>query len=101
MKIIKGDEVVVIAGKYKGSKGTVSQCFPSKDRVTVSGVNIAKKHKRADAAGAASIIEVERPIHVSNVALLDGNGKASRVAYKTEGNGEKQRVYSTTKEVVA
>lgn len=100
MRIITGDEVVVISGKYKGSKGAVTKTIPAKNKVVVSGVNVAKKHKRADAAGAASIVEIERPIHVSNVAIVDPNGKASRVSYRYSDQGLKERVYSTNKEAI-
>jgi large subunit ribosomal protein L24 len=67
MKIKKNDNVIVIAGKDKGSKGKVLKAFPKLDKVVVEGVNVAKKHVsyRYDKKG--EIIEREMPVHVSNV----------------------------------
>jgi large subunit ribosomal protein L24 len=102
MKIILGDEVVVTTGKYKGSKGKVEKSFPSENRLLVSGVNIVKKHRKADASGSAAIVEVERPIHISNVSLIDPqSGKASKVGYKFDSNGKKVRFYRKSSEVIA
>ena len=91
MKIRKGDTVQVTAGKDKGKKGTVLTVMVKTDQVVVEGLNIAKKHeknKRTRSQG--QIIEKSMPIHVSNVALLEGD-KPVRVGYVFEGEGEKRK----------
>lgn len=93
MKIRKDDEVIVIAGKYKGRKGTVLKAFPKESRVLVSGVNVVKRHQKPGMAGPGGVVEKELPIHVSNVAIFDSkNQKASRVGYKRLDDGTKVRV---------
>lgn len=68
--IKKGDTVVVIAGSNKGKKGTVTQSFPKTAQVIVEGINIKKKHQKAKTTdGVGKVIEVAKPIHVSNVKL--------------------------------
>lgn len=92
MKIKKGDEVVVISGKYKGVKGKVLQARPSESRVVVEGVNRRKWHVKPTQEQPGQIIDREAPVHVSNVALIDPkNGKAARAGYKME-DGKKVRV---------
>lgn len=91
MKIKKGDSVIVIAGKDKGKTGAVEKTLVAIDKVIVKGVNVVTKHqknKRARSQG--QLIEMEMPIHVSNVALMEG-GKAVRVGYKVEGEGDKAK----------
>lgn len=90
MKIRKGDTVKVIAGKDKGKTGTVLETLKETDQVIVEGINVAKRHtKNRRARSQGQIIEKSMPIHVSNVALMDGK-KAVRVGYKFEGEGEKR-----------
>jgi len=102
LKIKKGDEVIVIAGKDKGKKGAVLTVIREKDRVIVSGVNMIKRHQRASAQGAAGIIAKEASIHISNVALIDPKeGKATRVGYKTLADGKKVRVARRSGETLA
>jgi large subunit ribosomal protein L24 len=92
MKIKKGDEVVVISGKYKGAKGKVIAAYPAESKVVVEGVNRAKRHVKPTQEQPGHIRDVEAPIHVSNVAILDPKTKKpSRVGYKIEG-GKKIRV---------
>ncbi len=87
MKIKKGDEVVVISGKYKGVKGKVLEARPSESRVVVAGVNRRKWHVKPTQEKPGHIEDHEAPIHVSNVAMLDPKTKkATRVGYKTEGD---------------
>jgi len=87
MKIKKGDNVIVIAGKDKGKKGKVVHAFPVEERVVVEGANVKKKHQRAkrkDQKG--QIIDVSMPMHVSNVMVIDPKtGNRTRVGYKIEG----------------
>lgn len=101
MKIKKGDAVVVIAGKDKGVKGEVLKVMPEESRVLVQGVNVVKKHRRPSQVSAGGIEKVERPIHVSNVALADPKtGKATRVGFKTLKGGKKVRVAKKSGETV-
>lgn len=93
MKIKKDDRVIVIAGKDKGKTGTVVRVMPTEQRVVVSGVNQATKHKRPSAQSGGGIEKIEVPIHVSNVAHLDPkDNKAVRVGFKTMKDGRKVRV---------
>jgi large subunit ribosomal protein L24 len=80
MKLKKGDQVVIIAGKEKGKTGTVTKVSPSTNRVVVGGLNIIKKATKPNpqTGEGGGIIEKEAPIHASNVAFVDGSGKASR-----------------------
>lgn len=102
MKIKKGDQVVVLAGKNKGAKGEVLQAMPKDSRVLVSGVNVVKKHRKPTQENPQGGIDsVERPIHVSNVALLDPKeDKATRVGYKVLKDGKKVRVAKRSGETV-
>ena len=87
MKIKKGDEVVVISGKYKGVKGKVLQARPEESRVVVEGVNRHKWHIKPTQEKPGHIVDREAPIHVSNVALIDPKTKkATRAGYKMEGD---------------
>lgn len=87
MKIKKGDEVVVISGKFKGVKGKVLQARPFESRVVVEGVNRHKWHIKPTQEQPGHIVDREAPIHVSNVALVDPKTKkASRVGYKIDGD---------------
>ena len=86
MKIKKGDNVIVIAGKHKGENGKVLKLFPETNRISVEGMHKLKIHKRARANEKGSIIEREGTLAVSNVALLDPKtGKATRVGTKMVG----------------
>ena len=96
MKVKKGDTVLVIAGKDKGAKGKVIQAYPTRDRVLVEGVNRIKKHTRVSqnqrGAQSGGIITTEAPIHISNVMVLDSDGKATRIGKKlVEGEDGKVR----------
>ena len=97
MFIKKNDKVKVIAGKDKGKEGTVEKVFPSKERVIVKGVNIVKKHQKPTNANPnGGIVEVEAPIHVSNVRLTDpSNNEPPRVGFKIE-DGKKVLVSKKT-----
>ena len=99
-KIRKGDEVVVITGKDKGKRGSV--LVVDGDRVTVDGINLVKKHVKPNPMkGTTGGVESKTmPLHVSNVALVDANGKASRVGIKVE-DGKKVRYLKTTGAVLA
>jgi len=96
MKIKKGDEVVVIAGKDLGKRGEVTRVLPSRERVIVTSsqlINVAKKHqKQTRATMQGGIIDKEMPIHVSNVALLCSACGQTRVGYRFAPDGRKVRV---------
>ncbi|ALL12988.1 50S ribosomal protein L24 [Caulobacter henricii] len=99
-KIKKGDRVVVLAGKDKGKQGAVSQVLPKENRVVVEGVNLVQRHTKATQADPqGGIKSKEAALHVSNVAIVDSNGKPTRVGFKIEGD-KKVRVAKTTGEVI-
>jgi large subunit ribosomal protein L24 len=102
MKIRKNDTVIIITGKDKGKKGKVRRALPDKDRVIVEGLNMIKRHSRAGrAARQAGIIELEAPIHVSNVMLLcDKCGKPTRVSFSFLTDGKKVRICNSCREVI-
>lgn len=93
LKVKKGDEVIVIAGKDKGKKGAILKVIPDERRVVVAGVNKVKRHTKPSQANAGGIIEKEASLHVSNVSLVDKKtGKPTRVGYKIEKDGTKVRI---------
>jgi large subunit ribosomal protein L24 len=100
VKIKKGDTVVVIAGKDKGAKGKVIAAYPRQDKILVEGVNRVKKHERIRTTQRGSktggIVTQEAAIHISNVQLLDDNGKPTRVGFRIDDNGTKVRIARTT-----
>ncbi|MBD7940780.1 50S ribosomal protein L24 [Brevundimonas guildfordensis] len=99
-KIKKGDNVVVLTGKDKGRTGQVLQVLPTENRVVVQGVNMVQRHTRptqADPQG--GIKHKEASLHLSNVAIVDGNGKATRVGFKVEGD-KKVRFAKSTGDVI-
>ena len=99
-KIKKGDHVVVLNGKDKGKTGSVLQVLPKEDRVVVQGVNLVQRHTKATQADPqGGIKSKEAALHVSNVALADSNGKATRVGFRIDGD-KKVRVAKTTGEVI-
>ncbi|MCV7260609.1 50S ribosomal protein L24 [Mycobacterium shimoidei] len=97
MKVHKGDTVLVISGKDKGAKGKVLQAYPARNKVLVEGVNRIKKHTpiSTNQRGARSggIVTQEAPIHVSNVMVVDSDGKPTRIGYRfDEETGKKVRI---------
>lgn len=97
MKVRKGDTVLVIAGKDKGAKGKVLQAYPERNRVLVEGVNRIKKHTAISSnqrgAQSGGIVTQEAPIHVSNVMVVDADGKPARVGYRLdEETGKRVRI---------
>ena len=99
-KIKKGDRVVVLTGKDKGRQGAVSKVFPKESRLLVDGLNMVQRHTRpsqGDPQG--GIKSKEAPLHVSNVAVVDSKGKATRVGFRMDGD-KKVRFAKTTGEVI-
>ena len=87
LRIKKGDKVVVLTGRDKGKTGEVKHVNPSESKVTVQGVNVQTKHRKASQAGPGGLDKIEAPLHISNVALADPKtGKPTRVGYKTVGD---------------
>jgi large subunit ribosomal protein L24 len=93
MKVKKGDEVVIIAGKDRGIKGKVIAADPLTNKVVVEGVNRVKKHTRltttSRGAKSGGIEHVEAPISASNVMVVDSEGKATRVGYRRDDESGK------------
>ena len=101
-KIRKGDEVIVIAGRDKGKRGTVSLRV-CEERVLVDGINVVKKHAKPNPMQgvAGGIIEKAMPIHQSNVAIFNkATGKADRVGVKTLQDGSRVRVFKSSGEEI-
>jgi large subunit ribosomal protein L24 len=94
LPVVKGDTVLVVRGDDKGKTGEVIHVFTKRLRVTVKGVNIVKRHRKARRAEEQSgIIEMEAPIHVSNVMLIDPkSGEPTRVRRRTDEDGTKERI---------
>ena len=98
MKVRSGDHVEVISGKDRGKTGRILRVEPKRGRVYVEGLNMVKRHTRPQQVGGAQseqslggVIEREGPIHVSNVMVLDGKGKRTRIGIERE-NGQRFRV---------
>ena len=101
-KIRKGDDVVVIAGRDKGRRGTVIRRVGD-EKLLVEGVNRAKRHTRANPAKGeqGGVIEKEMPIHLSNVALFNpATGKADRVGIRMLEDGSKVRMFKSNGELI-
>ena len=98
-KLKKGDKVVVLAGKDKGKQGEITAVFPKENKAVVDGINIAIRHRRQSQASQGGRIPVAMPIDLSNLALLDKNGKATRVGFRVE-DGNKVRFAKTTGDVI-
>ncbi|MFT4652997.1 MAG: large subunit ribosomal protein L24 [Kangiellaceae bacterium] len=101
-KIRRDDEIVVLAGKDKGKQGKVLRVVVSDDRVYVEGVNIVKKHQKANpqANEPGGIIDKEASIHVSNIALVNpATGKADRVGFRVEDE-KKVRFFKSNGDLV-
>ena len=98
-KLKKGDTVVVLAGKDKGSKGEISSVNPQANKAVVDGVNVATRHTKQSQTSQGGRIAKAMPIDLSNLALLDKNGKATRVGFRMEGD-KKVRFAKTTGEAI-
>lgn len=94
VKLKKGDEVVVLTGRSKGSKGAIERIDRKHDKVYIGGVNIYKKHVKPDASRPeGGIIDKPMPIHISNVSILDPKTKKpTRIGYQINEDGKKVRI---------
>ncbi|TDL77654.1 50S ribosomal protein L24 [Palleronia sediminis] len=98
-KLRKGDKVVVLAGKDKGKQGEISQVMPKAGKAVVDGVNMAIRHVRQSQTAQGGRTPKAMPIDLSNLAILDANGKATRVGFREE-DGKKVRFAKTTGDVI-
>ena len=98
-KLKKGDKVTVLAGKDKGKEGTITSVDPKAGKAVVEGINMAIRHTRQSQTSQGGRIPKAMPIDLSNLALLDSNGKATRVGFRME-EGKKVRYAKTTGETV-
>ncbi len=91
-KIRTGDEVFVTSGRNKGQRGLVRMNLIERDRIVIEGVNIVKKHIKRGRARQAGIVEVEAPLHVSNVRLICPNcSESTRVGIRSDADGKNER----------
>lgn len=102
-KIKKGDVVKILAGESKGEQGRVIRMIPKMNRVVVEGVNVIKKHQKPNASNPqGGIVEMEAPIHISNVAIVDpSTNEATRVGRKADDNGNSVRYAKKSGEVLS
>ena len=101
LRIKKGDNIVVIAGRDKGKTGEVLHVFPAEARVIVQGVHVAKRHTRPRMGEPGGIVEKELTIHISNVAHIDPQSrKPTRIGHKVLEDGRKVRFARRSGEVI-
>ena len=98
-KLRKGDKVVVLAGKDKGKEGEITQVMPTKGKAIVDGVNIAIRHTRQTQTDQGGRQPKAMPIDLSNLALIDANGKPTRVGFRMDGD-TKVRFAKTTGDAI-
>ena len=98
-KLKKGDRVVVLTGKDKGKQGEITAVMPKDNKAIVDGINIAIRHTKQSASSQGGRVPQAMPIDLSNLAILDSNGKPTRVGFRTEGEA-KVRYAKTTGETL-
>jgi len=98
-KLKKGDKVVVLAGKDKGKQGEISTVMPKDNKAVVDGVNVAIRHTKQSQTTQGGRVPKAMPIDLSNLSLLDKNGKATRVGFRMDGD-KKVRFAKTTGEAI-
>jgi large subunit ribosomal protein L24 len=99
-KLKKGDRVVVLAGRDKGKTGEIESVLPKEGRAVVGGVNMAIRHVKQSQTSQGGRIPKALPIDLSNLALVDANGKATRVGFRVDEAGNKVRFAKTTGDVI-
>ena len=93
MNFKTGDKVVVIAGKDKGKEGKILKTLARENKVVVENVNVVKKHQKGNGQTPGGIVDMEAPIHVSNIMIVDPKTKKpTRIGHSTDKNGKKIRV---------
>ena len=99
-KIKRDDQVMVIAGEHKGSKGKVIKLIRDQNKAIIEGINLIKKHAKPSAKNPqGGIVEKEAPIHISNLSITTAEGEATRIGYRFE-DGKKVRFAKKNNEVV-
>jgi large subunit ribosomal protein L24 len=98
-KLRKGDEVIVLAGKDKGQKGTISSIDPKSGKAIIDGVNMAVRHVKQSQSTQGGRTPKAMPIQLSNLAIVDKNGKATRVGFRMDGDN-KVRFAKTTGDAI-
>lgn len=98
-KLKKGDKVIVLAGKDKGKQGEITSVMPKDNKAVVDGVNVAIRHTKQSQNSQGGRVPKAMPIDLSNLALIDANGKATRVGFREE-DGKKVRFAKTTGDVI-
>ena len=98
-KLKKGDQVVVLAGKDKGKQGEITRVMPAAGKAVVDGINIAVRHTKQSQTSQGGRVPQAMPVDLSNLAVLDANGKATRVGFRVE-DGKKVRFAKTTGDVI-
>ncbi len=98
-KLRKGDKVIVLAGKDKGREGEITSVAPKDNKAVVEGVNMAIRHTKQSASSQGGRLAKAMPIDLSNLSLIDKNGKATRVGFRMEGD-KKVRFAKTTGEAI-
>jgi large subunit ribosomal protein L24 len=98
-KIKKGDKVVILTGKDKGKSGQVLKVIPEETRAVVQGLNLVRRHTKQTASQESGIFTREAPIHLSNLAVADKDGKPTRVGFQIK-DGVKVRVAKSTGDVI-
>ena len=98
-KLKKGDKVVVIAGRDKGKEGTIASVDPAAGKAVVEGINMAIRHTRQSQTSQGGRLPKALPIDLSNLAIVDKNGKPSRVGFRME-DGKKVRFAKTTGDAI-
>jgi large subunit ribosomal protein L24 len=98
-KLRKGDKVIVLAGKDKGKQGEIATVNPSKGKAVIEGVNVSLRHTKASQGDQGGKKPVSMPIDLSNLAILDANGKATRVGFRMEDD-KKVRFAKSTGDVI-
>ena len=99
MNLKVGDKVVVITGSDKGKEGKIIKTLRAENRVIVEGVHIVKKHQKANGQNSGGIVEIEAPIHASNVMIIDPKSKKrTRIGHTTDKNNKKIRIAKKSNE---
>ena len=91
-KIRKGDKVIVLSGRDKGRTGEVFEVRPDANKALVRGVNMVRRHQKQTAQQEGGIVSKEAPVHLSNLAYVGKDGKATRIGFKIQADGTKVRV---------
>ena len=98
-KLRKGDDVIVLAGKDKGKTGTIASVDPKSGKAVVDGINMAVRHQKQTQATQGGRTPKAMPIQLSNLAIVDKNGKATRVGFRMDGD-KKVRYAKTTGDAI-